>query len=89
METKWTEGPWEVVNGVHIRSAKDPIAKVWMMRNGEGKANANLLAAAPELYDALEKAIIYWYNDHFDEEYPYRIEWADEARAALTKARGE
>ena len=52
-----TPGPWHVANGCQIRSAKDQIAKAWMMRNGEGLANARLIAAAPELLEALEYAI--------------------------------
>lgn len=51
---KHTSGPWRVVNGIQIRSERDQIAKVWMMRGGEGKANAELLAAAPEMYKALK-----------------------------------
>jgi ABC-type phosphate/phosphonate transport system substrate-binding protein len=51
--------------------------------------NANLIAAAPELLKVLEDALKYWIDDTFDEEYPDRIEWADKARAAIAKARGE
>lgn len=50
-----TPGPWLVANGVQIRSERDQIAKIWMMRNGEGNANASLIAAAPELLEALNK----------------------------------
>lgn len=51
---KYTPGPWHVSNGVQIRSEKHQLAKVWMMRNGEGVANAQLIAAAPELLEALD-----------------------------------
>lgn len=44
-----TPGPRHVANGVQIRSANHQIAKVWMMHNGEGVANAAMLAAAPKL----------------------------------------
>lgn len=44
-----TPGPWRVANGIQIRSARDQIAKVWMMRNGEGLENARLISKAPEL----------------------------------------
>jgi hypothetical protein len=51
------------------------------------EANAALIAAAPELYEALEKCeealALHLEND---EEYPSAIY---EARAALAKARGE
>lgn len=33
------------------------ICKVWMMRNGEGKANANVITAAPEMLEALEAIV--------------------------------
>ena len=49
MTDKHTPGPWHVANGIQIRSARDQIAKVWMMRNGEGIENARLIAKAPDL----------------------------------------
>lgn len=51
---KPTPGPWHVANGVQIRGEREQIAKVWMMRGGEGNANARLIAAAPELLEALQ-----------------------------------
>ena len=48
---------------------------------GKGRAAANLIAAAPELYEALQVALAC----HVGSE---EI-WLDEARAALAKARGE
>jgi hypothetical protein len=52
-----TPGPWHVAAGTQIRSAVHQIARVWMMRNGEGNANAKLIAAAPEILDALQDAV--------------------------------
>lgn len=52
-----TPGPWHVSNGVQIRSDRHQIAKVWMMRNGEGKANAALIAAAPSIHEALTNLV--------------------------------
>ncbi len=52
-----TPGPWHVAGGVQIRTDRHQIAKVWMMRQGEGQANARLISAAPELLDALESLI--------------------------------
>jgi hypothetical protein len=54
--SKHTPGPWHVANGVQIRGQRDQIARVWMMRNGEGSANARLIAAAPEMLAALRLA---------------------------------
>lgn len=61
--TKHTPGPWAIHNGVQIRSERDQIAKVWMMRQGEGKANATLIAAAPELLKAL-KTLVHEVSSH-------------------------
>lgn len=56
-EVKHTPGPWHLVNGTQIRSAKHQIAKVWMMRGSEGVANARLIAAAPDLLEALQESL--------------------------------
>ena len=79
---KHTPAPWHVANGVQIRSERDQIAKVWMMRHGEGKANAHLIAAAPDLLEALEVAADALEMAEF-------FEKAAQARAAISKARGE
>lgn len=57
MSAEHTPAPWHIANGVQIRSARHQIAKVWMMRNGEGKANARLIAAAPDLLEALTNLV--------------------------------
>lgn len=79
---KHTPAPWHVANGVQIRSERDQIAKVWMMRHGEGQANAHLIAAAPDLLDALEVAADALEMAEF-------FEKAAQARAAIAQARGE
>lgn len=56
MTTKHTDGPWQFLGGNQIRSDKHQIARVWMMRNGEGIANAHLIKASPELFAALKRA---------------------------------
>lgn len=58
-ETKHTPGPWHTAGdqGVQIRSQRDQIAKVWTMRGNEWKANARLIAAAPELLEALQAVL--------------------------------
>ena len=53
----------------------------------KAKANAHLIAAAPELYAALEK-IIEWYDKHHLRNEP-AFQYYHSARAALAKARGE
>lgn len=80
---KHTPAPWHVANGVQIRSERDQIAKVWMMRHGEGQANAHLIAAAPDLLEALAE-VVEWLElgDHAGPMH-------SKARAAIAKARGE
>jgi len=77
--SKHTPGPWYVSNGTQIRSQRDQIAKVWMMRNGEGNANARLIAAASDLLEALEYAV---------KQVP-ELAGVPGIKAALAKARGE
>jgi hypothetical protein len=72
MKSKHTKGPWSLYrNGLSV-GAEDStgICEVWERNNGEGDANACLIAAAPEtaierdnlkainaeLFDALERA---------------------------------
>lgn len=85
-----TPGPWRLANGVQIRSDKDQIAKVWMMRNGEGVANARLIAAAPELLATLEETLeegLGWCDDSTGCD-GSTLGWVQRARAAIAKARG-
>ena len=78
-----TPGPWHTAGeqGVQIRSAKDQIAKVWTMRGNEWKANAHLIAAAPDLLEALQDMV----SDHAS----LSAATLAFARAAIAKATGE
>jgi hypothetical protein len=79
---KYTQGPW-VVNGNQIHAANKHetfVAEVFD-QNGDAKANARLIAAAPELLVALEFVLT-----------PGRhLGCADNARlqALIKKAKGE
>jgi hypothetical protein len=77
-EVKWTPGPWEVDGSkvcYDLDGTKDNICNtVWQ------EANAHLIAAAPDLYEALAEIMDWVVNDH-----PASVK----ARAALAKARGE
>ena len=98
-ETKFTKGPWEVKN-THIYCDVGPVTAghhsmidVQLNRYiGEDKdnevANANLIAAAPELYEALvtASAIYQIIIDMGRTEYK---ELLDQANSVLSKARGE
>lgn len=109
-ETKFTPGPWHVQKGFNtIFTTSDPakqtgitiaIAKVLDDQVGsqsECNANASLIAAAPDLYEALKEVLL---AERLGtrppetamqaEEKLDRIKYAvNKAEAALAKARGE
>ena len=88
MNTKYTPGPWTVWDGptnTQINSKTwQELATVYTIIDGEwdaeGMANAVLIAAAPELAEALREIATHLYND---QDYA-RVR--DMARAALKKA---
>ena len=96
-ETKFTKGDWQARKGfimvslplcgeaeAHIIDGPDNMDIAYLPKGyPNSKANAHLIAAAPELYEALEAMvkITETYCDEPDE--------VDVARAALAKARGE
>jgi phage tail protein X len=92
-DTKWTPGPWEVrtENG----AIRVYYGKTIAITDQMFEANAHLVAAAPELYEAL-KAMADDYEEFVYN--PATDRWDvplfnkpvhDMARAALAKARGE
>ena len=92
-DTKFTPGPWRYdrtngspTTGEHMIAGAKPgyLAEVRDCGSGDVRANAHLIAAAPDLYAALYallKANLSCDDDNIDA--------ADAARAALAKARGE
>ena len=85
---KFTPGPWEVTcDGNMVEHASDDIADLF----GENyKANAALIAAAPDMYAALVKAVA----DYGKPGGPWNVPsepgtWIHSATSALSKARGE
>ena len=95
----FTQGPFSVAETRHkydivIRGPKnEPIALVLIagFSKKEGAANANLLAAAPDLLDALQQ-----YGIGFTDEAAARAEFGDyevdrelKRRAAIAKATGD
>lgn len=88
MGAKHTPGPWEAIgNLVRSPAAKElgsgvmlaECADRWFQKvnSDEAKANARLIAAAPELLEAL--------NDLLEQSGIDGL-WADKARAAIAKA---
>ena len=52
-QPKHTPGPWKVTrNNTGVRSVDAPVCRLWMLRSGQGVANAHLIAAAPDLLEA-------------------------------------
>lgn len=86
-EPKFTPGPWSVIKGRHFYEDRfgveikgDDFSIQPQM--GMTEANAHLIAAAPELYEALEELLIQ------TRQYGHKPE-IKMAEAALAKARGE
>lgn len=86
METKHTPGPWKIHKAGHeenapieiIRPNEDGksyrlIAKMYGFALEEGKANARLITAAPEMYEALQKCLFFLHcvYGHKDTEDPF------------------
>jgi hypothetical protein len=91
----WPAGPWEVDHeeGWVVREARGPdglrflVADMsWFDGGDEEKAAAHLIAAGPELYEALMKAeaFIAYHAGALD-----RTDLLPKVSAALRKARGE
>lgn len=97
-DTKWTPGPWEVRrkerfndhvyhvfgDGMHVNACIANTA-YWLDSDSfsESRANAHLIAAAPELYEALDDCVKQLRGIASPMDVP------ESATAALKKARGE
>lgn len=105
-ETKWTPGPWNIarINYADIYGGDGEMVALVPKGYPRTAANAQLIAAAPDLYEALEAYEALDNQRMTCEECEDRLERAPEAceycfpfaddarlkmRAALAKARGE
>ena len=87
--TTHTPGPWNACHDRTVASSGVPLLRLYAGRNE--RANANLVAAAPELLEALEKAIkSYWLSiDYAHNRTPEACEIRREMLAAIAKAKEE
>ena len=97
MKSNRTPGPWFNVGDTDIRANQanqngDHVATIWSVGEVETKANARLIAAAPELLDIAEQAVAAFNflsikaASHEDRQEFIRRETA--ARAVIAKAIG-
>lgn len=90
--TQFTPGPWYIntLAGPTEIAASDPFVEIGVAytdgQDDNGKANAHLISAAPDMYKALERLLAAYAVDESSEEWP--DEWRN-CLAALKKARGE
>ena len=90
-QPKWTPGPWRVLNdeAIKVASSDGSLATVTHIHlrgrrdTSEVEANAHLIAAAPDLYAALDGLLGLLDAGSLYEPQAYA------ARTALAKARGE
>ncbi len=86
-ETKWTPGPWiqedRDILSVALIDAENPKRGREVIAAAHIEANAHLIAAAPELYEALAEMVAGW------EGFDVNDDAANRVRALLAKARGE
>lgn len=85
-QQKWTKGPW-VVDGCGIyREGHDFDSVVDYIRD---EFDANLIAAAPDLYEALENLVSELEDIRGISVAEYKVDAWNIAKSALAKARGE
>lgn len=95
-KTKFTPGPWKIVedrvpSSLEVYGGTIAICECWRRANAETEmANAHLIAAAPELYEALEDMHRTQLNNNRHDPDDYEnTEQCLRVKAALAKARGE
>ena len=100
-ETKWTKGPWTRGRNLDFQIFGDglrPVAEVCTPDYDkvgliESQANAALIAAATDLYEALDAILPYIpissVKDGGASRFAGNVIAADKVRAALSRARGE
>ena len=94
MEAKHTPGPWNIVESnkideeAHIQTDLKSICRMWIQMDSQDMANARLIAAAPELLEALTAMVAIWEGPRELAALRFAKSVID-ARAAIAKATGE
>jgi hypothetical protein len=93
-ELQVTPGDWRIIEkentagwGLCVGTRETIICRVTQRNKDNKRANANLIAAAPELYDALRELLSRVANDK--DCHAYWCDAQEQAIKALAKARGE
>lgn len=87
-DTKFTPGPWRVIDEhqfIAVQRGRSGGFAVEGLSLEQARADANLIAASPDLYAALEDLIAYVEDGYGDDESNEGMA----AHKALKKARGE
>lgn len=90
--SKHTPGPWTVVGARTLKvwggpSPRDVICEPWHVAVGSRKANAHLIAAAPEMLEALSALVTHCAARDARDGFPACLELQDALRV-LAKAEG-
>lgn len=83
-------GPWDGWDGWSVEDAAGSVVcdAHGSQFNGAREANARLIAAAPELLDALQIVVTNW-TSQFERRGHMAPDWCKKARLAIAKATGE
>lgn len=103
-ETKWADGPWRLEGSwkpdavslggwLSMGPSGPPLFELNPITGtpAEISANAQLIAAAPELYEALERLVSHWEAraENDPDTFGLNEDGLPQARLAMRKARGE
>ena len=92
MSAGFTKGPWKVESAGFHDSCEEGEACYFISASGGmhvSTANAHLIAAAPDMYEALERARVALYDSAEALGVPLDTLLAADIERALAKARGE
>ncbi|MBI9080249.1 MAG: hypothetical protein JEY79_10990 [Pseudodesulfovibrio sp.] len=86
---KFTQGPWEVTK----KESKGHVDR-FVVTGGNrfvanaSRSNSDLIAAAPDMLEAMKDAVLFWEDHNFDKQTIYEP-WYWKAKDAIAKAEGK